>query len=770
MNTTKKNISMWQYAVYASVIILIVCGLTFIFSSCTEELPVTPVKFQLGKKITVHFSLDNVNYGENSVITRSQYDMNPETVVVPLDGDLCMVATLEADQPVRTRAATSNLAEGTQLRIVAYWEGENYQAHADYTVTKGILVSDNPLQVYEGNYKFVVYSFNSTTDLPDHNEILKIDPSIDLLWGCYPATGTFEVTSSTHENVPITISHRFSQMTVVATTEMIGNIKILGINTVTITPGKKVNLSVRDSILIDTSDATQNVSSVWTGLGTSFVSSQPRTVYTNNAEAFQVNIGSLTLDGLAKPFTNLTATFSKQLKSGVSYTVRVYFRKGGDIVDDTSPNNFPLYVGAFWKHDQTGERLIRIARPTTGNATAADGAWTATVVVGNDWIVLDREMTTDPNVGWRNGANEARVHNGNDSGFDFQHPVNSTLRSVGGILRAQGSSGYQTNDDFIYFRIGLTGTLPNYPAVPARYGMILLTYKNNSQKHRIWIRQGEGADYLMHYNDAINSGNTNSSTRPAARKFSPYNLTKEGNLDAAVPLQNNGGGSFSDYPTKAGAFFQWAHAGNGAYDRMRYAWNPHLAETPVNWNFFGGYPGRYWNTLADTQETCPPGYHRPNDGSITGNEFSSNVSNSEMRQSLFKAPIEGFNYASDVSNSIWGYYADGFFDRRQIVDGTKVSANNRDVAYIGRLFFNSLESSNSRNASLFFPAAGARDHSEVRPGGTLSGVGIEGAYWSASKYEENSHKFGSFMRFMDYSASAWIAYESFGYSIRCVKD
>jgi len=711
MDTIKKNLSMRRYIVYAGAAILMLCGLVSLLSSCMEEIKVDPDQLLSGEKVSVNFTLNGVTQGDNEVVTRSQSDINPETVVIPLSDGLSVVATLEADQPVATRAVTSNLPENTLLRIVAYLNGTTYHAHADYKVAEGLLtaVAGNLQVTANNNYKFVAYSYNNTTDLPvhDNDSIKNIDPSVDLLWGCYPKNGTLLITESSHENVPVTIRHQFSRITVQATTTEIGSVvNINGISNVSLTPATKVNLSIKDSVLVASGDATQNVSFTGTGLNTPTVTSEPRIVYTNNAEAFQVNIGSLSLYGYNNPFANLTVTFSKQLQRGVSYTVKVRFKKSDDIVNDTPPDNILLYVGAFWKHNQTGERLIRIARPTgtLQQQAAADGVWSATVVIGNDWIVLDRKKSAD-NAIWTNNPQ----HSGNESGFDAQHPVSSTQTSVNGVLRPQGSSGYQTDDEYIYFRIGLTGALPNYPTVPARYGMVLLTYKNNTLKHSIWIRQGEDPDLLYNNTD----------------KWSLYN-------------SGNPAGSTVNYPTQAGYFYQWG------YSTSVNTPNPvdPVNSTLTNWT-------STLNGVYSLHGVCPnSGYDIPS-------------------RAQHQVIVNNVN-----ASSSWGYYADGYFDRRSIgnAPGTNskvssaVSTYNDQVAYNGRLFFNP-----ATKASIFFPAAGYRLHSigggNTVAGGPLNNAGGDGLYM----IKETGVDFWNFWVGTGNvsSISHWES-TSNGYSIRCV--
>ena len=765
METTDKQ-SVKYLTCIANKPVNLMCGLfVFLFASCTENV-IDPS--HSGKKVDLQFVLGDVVYNGNEVVTRNQSDMTPETVEVPIGNGLKMYATLETDHDsVKTRTATSsNLADGTKLRIVAYRNGNTYYDHADYTVSgtdPNATLTGGSLWVEPGNYRFVAYSYNSKTVLPaPHSETIPdIDPVNDVLWGKFPEdNSTYTVNDNTKETVTITMSHKLSQVTVQTTTvDIPGSVNITHIANVTV-PGKSVNLATNDGSLSLKNDVVQNIGG-WSAVPSTTVSSTPRTVYTGGAASTVVQIGSVYLSG-GYHFTNLTAVFNKQLVSGISYTIRVHFKKdpGGEIPFDTPPTDMLMYVGAFWKHDQTGERLIRIMRPSSGKA---DGAWTATVLVGNDWIVLDKEMTTDPNVGWRSGATEAQVHNGNDPGFDNLHPVNSTLTTVSGTLSAA---------EPIYFRIGLKSTLPNYPAVPARYGVVLLTYKNNSLRYRIWIRQGEGADYLMKNGDPVNSGGINSRTKCVP--FMPYNLSAkklDDHVDIPGTTPEKNPGRFADYPTQTGALFHWANIYTGTQfgGGIRWAWNPH-ENTRHIWG--PPKPGYYWDNLKANHETCPPGYRRPTDGSTTADEQASKINVSELRQSLFRNPKTGWNYANDVDNSTWGYYADGFFDRRSITGNTTVASGSKDVAYIGRLFFNTIESSDHCNASLFFPASG-----RLHPvDGSLAGTGTEGLYWMSTMAELSKSRAAALRVFYQNGnppanhAGPWQTETETAAPIRCVRE
>lgn len=354
-------------------------------------------------------------------------------------------------------------------------------------------------------------------------------------------------------------------------------------------------------------------------------------------------------------------------------------------------------VGAFWRNVQRGERLIRLRQ-------ANNNAWTA--IATEPWIQLCGESFTFPN---ETGAAIVRADT----------PLLPAVDAgMGSAITGTGNA--------IYFRIGLRSTLPA-GAMP-RYGQVIVMHNNNTVSHIIWVRQGEVADYVMHRID---------DNRPAARRFSPLNLTvpsgANGRPNNALLNTNLAlrGGGFVWYPTQTGAFFMWA----GSHTRRAFApvggfgatWGTHITG---NW----GTP----NNLGNTHEACPAGFRRPNDGRISGTTFVPNGEarpNSEIRQSLFlnPPPAEHLNpLPNDITNSVWGFYADGFFDRRTVTNATgggatgaaanTVAANTNYIAHRGRLFFNP-----RNNASLFFPASG------VREGGSLNHVGSWGWYWSSTQ-------------------------------------
>lgn len=396
------------------------------------------------------------------------------------------------------------------------------------------------------------------------------------------------------------------------------------------------------------------------------------------------------------------------------------------------------YVGTFHRKNQTGERVIYM--PNTGTWSAKADA---------DWVLLSTSRSRD-NMLFTDTPGEAE---------DYKVTDGQTIVSGTGN---------------IYFRVGMkSATASN------RYSKITINCSGGPKT--IWVRQGEDADYLMRPEDAYENDpgvGSEGNWRPAAAKFSPYNLTSPYEPEPSGTQVDVNGGEFTQYPTQAGVLWQWANT-----IKPRYAYhpvNPASGNVPT-WD--SNYPSTYWNTLGATYETCPAGYRRPNDGptdgkvddngsalnnATTGYTFSYQLANSEMRQSLYLNPDTGLNYyysEAQAGNTVWGYYADGFFDRRVISSSvtnfanTAVSSTGADVAYIGRLLYNK-----NNNASLFFPAPANRDLNT----GSLNDTGeLSGAYWSSSS---NGTGGGWNMRFSSSIISQYGSARSYGYSIRCVKN
>lgn len=397
-----------------------------------------------------------------------------------------------------------------------------------------------------------------------------------------------------------------------------------------------------------------------------------------------------------------------------------------------NPTTTP-YVGTFHRWNETGERIV-----TWG----FNGDWTATVIEGAGDILIDN--LPSPFMA---------------TGQLYSESNDDTTDKVGDPEAAQLASTATTavtGKGRVYFRVGWKSRLGSATTAP-RYGRIqLIEYQADgitvARTNILYIRQGEQPDYVMDPDD----GGTNN--RPNAVKWSPYNLTANGidNTKQWVQIAvNRSNAMFTTYPTQAGTFFQWANATN-----QRYAYNPTTPTgAPTSWN--NVIPNGFWNALMTTHETCPPGYRRPTSGSISGN-IVDYVTNSELHQSFYA------DY-SLTDNTVLGYYADGFFDRRNIMKSVGFGGNSNSavlpssvqVGYLGRLIYRTTTPASLPTRSLFFPMPGYRLNT-----GSLQYSGSWGNYWLASLDNNDP----TFLELSNTGAYPDASNFNTGYSIRCVRD
>lgn len=420
-------------------------------------------------------------------------------------------------------------------------------------------------------------------------------------------------------------------------------------------------------------------------------------------------------------------------------TKTIYIVQPG--IKGMTPIGDRTYVGAFWRADQIGERLIKI--PV---ASGSEGAWSVRVYdYGGDFaegdILFSSRGSYDPDIYTNNTADMIA----NDAVYTVEDDEATYLKGNGVV----GGN--------IFFRLGLASKWSvnaayNSDNKPARYAVLMVSYNDYTKHQKIYLRQGHEADYLFCPNDYGRNGYY-------VKKFSPYNLTAEGVSDTdyykriykrGTTTDGDAASAFSEYPSQAGAFFQWA--GASGYERR--AWHPTETITST-------WPLLYASTWVEAiHETCPEGYRRPI--ATDGTYATSDCANSLLADITISGPLP--------VNTSWGYLADGFFDRRPIVSSVSgvansmVEASSWNAAYQGMLFFSNKEGGLRQNASIFFPASGIRNNSN----GGLNGDGSYVLVWSSSPAGADS---GS--NLFAYSTNVYPAhsyYRTNGFSVRCVKN
>jgi hypothetical protein len=264
-----------------------------------------------------------------------------ETVIVPLDEEFCVYATLKEEDNGGLRGKVT-IATNTKLMVVAFKGGVEV-THAEYFVANGSgdiePVSSPGLTVASGDtYQFVAYSVNSTASVPAYANPLVVAPDVDLLWGT-----SAEMYVGGGVSVTIDMFHKFSRVTVVATSVNITpTAAISNVTNVSITPAYNASLNLVTGVPGKGAGTTQPIAS-WTGSGTTTVTGAARLVHTGGDQPVRVAIESMKV-GTAT-YANKAAQFDMALEEGKKYTLTIDVKRnlvwaGSNIYWDNSKLTF----------------------------------------------------------------------------------------------------------------------------------------------------------------------------------------------------------------------------------------------------------------------------------------------------------------------------------------------------------------------------------------------------------------------------------------------
>jgi hypothetical protein len=322
---------------------LLWCGLVGVCSSCNEEVGNRGPKEALTAELSVScrpFGVDSETAARGAGVRRQRV---AETVEVPLEDRWFLSATLETEEvPVRTAGEYNEIINGARFMVVAYEQNAltldyDYLQHTEYVYVydpvagTGRLVKSGATTIEltaETFYKYVYYSYNSTTEVPAYSPSIGVSTNPgatlnhDLLWG---ESGAVKA----GDPISVSLEHLFTRVKVrVGTIER--KVVNLNISAATFETNYSGVLDVKEGSLSSTSTSTaqglalagvHSVSSESSG----YVDSEYRLVYTGGATSVEVKIsgriGSL-------DFSNLVLTFGSELKTGESYVLWIRFRKG----------------------------------------------------------------------------------------------------------------------------------------------------------------------------------------------------------------------------------------------------------------------------------------------------------------------------------------------------------------------------------------------------------------------------------------------------------
>jgi hypothetical protein len=335
------------------------------------------------ENIKINFTLSHTPYGE-SELRSGDRELASETVVVPVDNEWNLTATLAEDGEDPLRAGPETIADGTRLRIVAYSSGSPV-GNAEYKVTDssgGIEPVGMGLTVPSaGTYTFVAYSWNSTTTAPAYSAttIGIGNMNYDLLWGSKE-----EPIAEGINNVSIKMNHMLSQVKVQISAPM--NISAAAGR---INPRYPLTLTVATGAMTTESSSNYDILS-WTGAGTTTITGTGW-VHTKQASPTRVIISSLTInEDTYKNLPYLTFNMALQLRYSYTFTVsytkkttvfagsNIYWKwnndtdhtQGGYLTFDKEGEGNQMRQGVFFKWGS----LVGISPALTGGSTSMDNA------------------------------------------------------------------------------------------------------------------------------------------------------------------------------------------------------------------------------------------------------------------------------------------------------------------------------------------------------------------------------------------------------------
>jgi hypothetical protein len=291
-------------------------------------------KEALNGEATIHFTLSDSAYGSDEVRSTGHMRMEPETVVVPVEGDLHAYATLEEDTESPLRApGDATLDVGTRVLIVVYDNSDAYMNSCEYevTTTGGAIEpvgATTGLTLTTGNYKFVAYSFNTTSvpgyaaSITDGAPYSPNGNASDPLWGI---SGPHSITAGGTYNISIAMKHQFSRVALKATTDgMDAPVPTISDMEAVLLGYKASEVTALTGALTKGAAEEQTITFPTFSAATT-VTSDACMVYAGGESTTSIKITSATIGGTTR--TGLVARFGKQLEPGKSYTLRVSFKK-----------------------------------------------------------------------------------------------------------------------------------------------------------------------------------------------------------------------------------------------------------------------------------------------------------------------------------------------------------------------------------------------------------------------------------------------------------
>jgi hypothetical protein len=372
------------------------------FLSCEKEI-------DGGGTAQIRIEITDVPYGPDAV--RNAGKPKSETIVIPLTGvdDMYLSATLK-EEDSELKAFT----QGARLRIAVYDVGGTCVKEGIGTFAASTFTLDSPTAL-DGlttgiSYTFVAFSLNSTTEDPNIyrvGEALEdIDPAKDLLYGKSVPT----LISAGNNSVLIPLSHKFSQVTVVADATAISSANITEISAELI-PSYTADVQLIGASAGVLSPGASPVAQAFTfpsNPNAPVVLSEPRTVFVNGANPVKVKLGPVKFNGNISYANEDEASFTFPLSLGTRYTLTLSFKgiiyrwAGSNVYWDTDHLTFDpidetdhaLYQGVYFKFGSlvgiSGSEAMNVSTttmyvPNYNSSNPETSSWRASTITAEGW-------------------------------------------------------------------------------------------------------------------------------------------------------------------------------------------------------------------------------------------------------------------------------------------------------------------------------------------------------------------------------------------------
>ncbi|ODM54398.1 hypothetical protein BFF93_06765 [Elizabethkingia meningoseptica] len=276
-----------------------------------------------------------------------------QQTVIPFDGETTVTATLvpQVSSSVKSSAQASinpmaavvqpgptELAIGTKYKVAVYDSNGNFLQEKEFTYKKN--ETDGFNLNGDQNYTFVAYSVNSTTSSPTINnggtlanaKLSAING--DLMYFKKNVT----VTGNGPNRLDVVLKHQYSQIKTTLDARQVGSIS--AVTSPAITPASSsADISFATNALTYNTPITGGQPVIFPTLNQQTVTSNATQVIANTTTTGELNIGTVTIDGVSK---NNMKISNLKITPGVKYNLNLRF---GPCRQDINPVPFSVKDG-----------------------------------------------------------------------------------------------------------------------------------------------------------------------------------------------------------------------------------------------------------------------------------------------------------------------------------------------------------------------------------------------------------------------------------------